>query len=77
MAYTVALAEDNRVNKNTFIQKLQAYPALQLLFTADNGRDFLQQLQGLPHNKLPQVVFYGPRNAADGRYGDLPAVEGG
>ena len=57
MAYTVALAEDNRVNKNTFMQKLQAYPALQLLFTADNGRDFLQQLQGLPHNKLPQVVF--------------------
>src|SRR5688572_6132968 len=57
MGYTVALAEDNRVNKNTFMQKLQAYPALQLVFTADNGHHFLQQLQGLPHNKLPQVVF--------------------
>lgn len=57
MGFTVALAEDNRVNKNTFMQKLQAYPALNLLFTADNGHHFLQQLLGLPHNKLPQVVF--------------------
>jgi DNA-binding NarL/FixJ family response regulator len=57
MGFTVALAEDNRVNKNTFLQKLQAYPALHLVFTADNGHHFLQQLQGLPHNKLPQVVF--------------------
>ncbi len=57
MVFTVALAEDNRVNRNTFLQKIKAYPDIQLVFESEDGNDFLEQLQGLPHNKLPQVVF--------------------
>ena len=57
MLFTVALAEDNRVNRNTFLQKIKSYPAIQLVFESEDGNDFLEQLQGLPHNKLPQVVF--------------------
>jgi DNA-binding NarL/FixJ family response regulator len=57
MVFTVALAEDNRVNRNTFLQKVRAYPEIELVFESEDGNDFLEQLQGLPHHKLPQVVF--------------------
>jgi DNA-binding NarL/FixJ family response regulator len=57
MVFTVALAEDNRVNRNTFLQKIKGYPEIELVFESENGNDFLEQLQGLPHHKLPQVVF--------------------
>lgn len=57
MAFTVAMAEDNQVNRNTFLQKIKAFPDLELVFTSENGNDFLEQLQGLPHHRLPQVVF--------------------
>lgn len=57
MVFTVAMAEDNRVNRNTFLQKVKAYPEIELVFESEDGNDFLEQLQGLPHHKLPQVVF--------------------
>lgn len=57
MAFIVALAEDNKVNRNTFMQKIREYDGLQLVFAAENGHDFMEQLQGLPQQKLPQVVF--------------------
>ena len=53
----IALTEDNRVNQNTFFQKIKSYPELQLLFTADNGHECLEELKRLPHNMLPQVIF--------------------
>ncbi len=57
MVFKVAFAEDNRVNRNTFIQKIKGDPAIDLVFESEDGNDFLEQLQGLPHNKLPHVVF--------------------
>jgi DNA-binding NarL/FixJ family response regulator len=57
MVFKVAFAEDNRVNRNTFLQKIKGDPAIELVFESEDGNDFLEQLQGLPHNKLPQVVF--------------------
>ncbi len=57
MDYMVALVEDNKINRGTFIQKLGDYAGLQLLFTAEDGNGFLEQLQELPASKLPQVVF--------------------
>lgn len=57
MNISIALAEDNRVNQNTFIQKIKAYPALELLFTADNGHECLEELKRLPHNMLPKIIF--------------------
>jgi DNA-binding NarL/FixJ family response regulator len=57
MAFMVAMAEDNQVNRNTFLQKIRMFPEVELVFTSENGNDFLEQLQGLPHHKLPQVVF--------------------
>jgi DNA-binding NarL/FixJ family response regulator len=57
MNFTVALTEDNKVNRNTFLQKMQALGNMHLVFTAENGHDCLDQLKGLPPSKLPQVVF--------------------
>jgi DNA-binding NarL/FixJ family response regulator len=55
--YTLALAEDHKVNRTTFLQKIKTYEQLRLVFTAENGDDCLEQLKGLPHNQLPQVIF--------------------
>ncbi len=45
------------VNRNTFMQKLKATEDLQLVFSAANGNECLEQLKGLPHQLLPQVIF--------------------
>lgn len=57
MNFTVALTEDNKVNRNSFMQKMQAVGDLQLVFSAENGNQCLQELKGLPHGQLPQVIF--------------------
>lgn len=53
----IALAEDNPLNRDTFINKVNIYPELEIVFIAEDGNDFLNQLKGLPFNKHPQVVF--------------------
>ena len=57
MSFRIALAEDNAVNRNTFIQKVNLHGNMQLVFTANNGSQCLEELSGLPHAQLPQVVF--------------------
>jgi DNA-binding NarL/FixJ family response regulator len=57
MLFRIALAEDNMVNRNTFMQKLKVTEKLQLVFSAGNGNQCLEHLKGLPHNQLPQVIF--------------------
>jgi DNA-binding NarL/FixJ family response regulator len=57
MNFRIAFAEDNKVNRNTFLQKIALQPEMQLIFSAENGHDCLEQLKGLPHDKTPQVIF--------------------
>jgi DNA-binding NarL/FixJ family response regulator len=57
MSFTIALTEDNKVNRNTFMQKIQVAGNLQLIFSAENGNQCLEELKGLPHHQLPQVIF--------------------
>jgi len=57
MNFTVALAEDNNVNRNTFLQKINVLGNMQVVFVAANGHECLEQLKGLPPAKLPQVIF--------------------
>jgi DNA-binding NarL/FixJ family response regulator len=57
MAVNIALTEDNFINRNTFLQKVKPYPELNLVFTADNGHECLEELKGLPLQLLPQVIF--------------------
>ena len=57
MNISIAVAEDNQVNRNTFMQKIKGYPELKLIFTAENGHQCLEELKRLPHQLLPQVIF--------------------
>ncbi len=57
MKYTVALVEDNIINRNTFLQKIDQLSGYEVLFTALNGYECLEELKGLPDYKLPQVIF--------------------
>ncbi len=57
MNFLVALTEDNKINRNTFMQKIKLFPNLTLVFSADNGNMCLEELKGLPHQQLPQVIF--------------------
>lgn len=57
MQFRIAMAEDNAVNRNTFLQKIKMSGNLQLVFTAANGNECLEELKGLPHSQLPQVIF--------------------
>lgn len=57
MSFTIALCEDNCVNRNTFLQKIQLLGNMQLIFSAINGHECLEALKGMPRSKLPQVIF--------------------
>lgn len=57
MNFSIALVEDNKINKNTFMQKIKMFSNLNLVFTADNGNMCMEELKGLPHQHLPQVIF--------------------
>jgi len=57
MPVKVALVDDNMVNRNTFIRKIQAFDDLEIVFTAANGHACLEQLKELPKEKMPQVLF--------------------
>mgnify|MGYP000879283186 FL=1 len=55
--YRIAVTEDNAINRNVFLQKAKEMPDTKLVFVAVEGNDCLEQLKGLPHNNLPQVIF--------------------
>jgi DNA-binding NarL/FixJ family response regulator len=57
MNFKIALAEDNVINRNTFMQKLKVVSNLQLVFSAGNGNECLENLKGLPHQSIPQIIF--------------------
>lgn len=53
----IAVVDDNPVNRNSFKQKIDRYPELDLCITADSGHAFLEEIQRRPLKLLPQVVF--------------------
>lgn len=57
MSFTVALVEDNIINRNTFLQKIKQLQGYEILFVAGNGNECLEELKGLPDSKLPRVIF--------------------
>ncbi|MCO6498461.1 MAG: response regulator transcription factor [Chitinophagaceae bacterium] len=53
----IALAEDNAVNRKTFLQKIEQLKNYSLSFIATNGNECLEELKGLPLHLHPQVIF--------------------
>ncbi|MBX2920775.1 MAG: response regulator transcription factor [Chitinophagaceae bacterium] len=54
---TIALAEDNAINRNTFLQKINQLQGYKLAFAAKNGNECLEELKGLPLHLLPHIIF--------------------
>ncbi|PZR28056.1 MAG: DNA-binding response regulator [Citrobacter freundii] len=57
MVFKIAMAEDNAVNRNTFLQKIKVSGKMELVFAAADGNECLSELKGLPHALIPQVLF--------------------
>lgn len=57
MEFRIAIAEDNAINRNTFMQKLSLSSKLRLIFSANNGNECLEKLKGMFHTEMPQVIF--------------------
>lgn len=57
MVFKIAMAEDNAVNRNTFLQKIKVSGKMELVFAAADGNECLSELKGLPHAMIPQVLF--------------------
>jgi DNA-binding NarL/FixJ family response regulator len=53
----IALAEDNVVSRKSFLEKAQAIPEWEVVFTATNGDECVEMLSALKEAELPQVVF--------------------
>jgi DNA-binding NarL/FixJ family response regulator len=53
----IALVEDNAINRNTFLQKMNLLNGYKIIFVAPNGMECMRELKGLPFQALPQVIF--------------------
>jgi len=53
----IGLVEDNRVNQNSFIQKVRQFPHLELSLIASSGQEYLEKIKGLSIQNYPALVF--------------------
>jgi len=53
----IGIVDDKAINRNTIGNKIKQCNDLNLCFSAVNGKDCLNQLNGLPLGKMPQVIF--------------------
>lgn len=53
----IAIVDDKRLLRNTLMEQLQHNQPIEVLFTAENGIDFLQQMEKRPRNDYPLVVL--------------------
>ena len=57
MLIPIALTEDNAINRNAFMQKLSQIEGYELIFVANDGNSCLENLKGLPMQRIPKVIF--------------------
>jgi DNA-binding NarL/FixJ family response regulator len=57
MTTKVAFADDKSINRQSFADKIRLLGNVELVFLATNGNHYLEQLKGLPHNRLPDIAF--------------------
>jgi DNA-binding NarL/FixJ family response regulator len=57
MQIRVAFVDDNMVNRNTFVRKVQSFDDLEIVFVVAKGDTCLEKLKELSPEKLPQVLF--------------------
>lgn len=53
----IAIVDDKRLLRNSLSEQIQYNQPIEVIFTAENGIDFLQQMEKLPKNNYPLVVL--------------------
>jgi DNA-binding NarL/FixJ family response regulator len=53
----IAIVDNKRLLRNTLAEQIQYNQPIEVLFTAENGIDFLQQMEKRPKNSHPLVVL--------------------
>lgn len=56
-ALRIGIVDDKAVNRSSISDKIKQFEDLNICFIAVNGNDCLEQLKGLPLEKMPQVIF--------------------
>lgn len=56
-ALRIGITDDKAVNRNNIAEKIKQFEDLELCFAAVNGKDCLEQLKGLPLDKMPHIMF--------------------
>ena len=56
-AIKIGLVDDKAVNRSSVSYKIKQFEDLDFCFMAVNGNDCLEQLKGLPFEKMPRVIF--------------------
>ncbi len=54
---SIAIVDDKRLLRTTLTEQIQYNQPIEVLFTAENGIDFLQQMEKRPKNNHPLVVL--------------------
>lgn len=57
MTISTAIVDDKAGNRNILKDKLLRHPRFNVVFTAENGKDFLEKMKSLPLDKIPDVVL--------------------
>jgi len=57
MPIKVAIVDDKVSNRNIIKDKLFRYQKFDVVFTAENGKDFLDKMKDTPLEKLPDVIL--------------------
>lgn len=53
----IGITDDKSINRKNIAEKINQFDDLKLCFTAINGNDCLEQLKGLPLEKMPHIIF--------------------
>ena len=53
----IGITDDKSINRKNIAEKINQFEDLKVCFTAVNGSDCLEQLKGLPLDKMPHVIF--------------------
>lgn len=53
----IGITDDKSINRKNIADKINQFTDVKLSFSAVNGKDCLEQLKGLPLEKMPQVIF--------------------
>lgn len=57
MPVNIAIVDDKASNRSIIKDKLLRHKIFEVSLTAENGKDFLDKMKGLPVDKLPSVVL--------------------